>query len=68
MTKSPSAQDLQAAIRAKCLDCSCGSRNAVKVCAVRDCPLWAYRNGPARERVKPLRGQITLFDLVRGEA
>ncbi len=33
------------AIRAKCLDCSCGSKNEVRLCSVQKCPLYAYRFG-----------------------
>ncbi len=33
------------AIRAKCLDCSAGSANEVKLCPVTSCPLFPYRFG-----------------------
>jgi len=33
------------AIRAKCLDCCCGSSNEVRLCPSEDCPLWPYRFG-----------------------
>lgn len=33
------------AIRAKCLDCSCGSSNEVKKCPITKCPLYPYRTG-----------------------
>jgi len=33
------------AIRAKCLDCSGGSRSEVADCLVRDCALYAFRLG-----------------------
>ena len=33
------------AIRAKCLDCSCGSVNEVKLCPITDCSLYPYRLG-----------------------
>ncbi len=33
------------AIRAKCLDCSCGSTKAVRECPITDCPLYLYRMG-----------------------
>jgi len=68
MRKGPSAHDLQAAIRAKCLDCTCGSRKEVERCKTDACPLHAYREGPTRERVKPVRGHITMFELIRREA
>ncbi len=33
------------AIRAKCLDCSCGSANEVRLCPVTRCPLYPFRDG-----------------------
>jgi hypothetical protein len=33
------------AIRAKCLDCTCGSSNEVQLCPVTDCSLYPYRLG-----------------------
>lgn len=33
------------AIRLKCLDCSCGSSNEVKLCKADKCPLYPYRFG-----------------------
>lgn len=33
------------AIRAKCLDCSGGSSNEVKLCPITHCPLYDYRDG-----------------------
>lgn len=33
------------AIRAKCLDCSGGSREEVKQCVIPDCPLYPFRLG-----------------------
>jgi len=33
------------AIRAKCLDCCCWQINEVRLCPVRDCPLYPYRDG-----------------------
>lgn len=40
------------AIRAKCLDCCCGSSNEVKLCSIEHCALWPYRTGhdPYRAR------------------
>lgn len=32
-------------IRAKCLDCSCGSANEVKNCPIINCALYGYRFG-----------------------
>ena len=33
------------AIRAKCLECSCGSPHEVRNCTVEKCPLYVYRFG-----------------------
>jgi hypothetical protein len=33
------------AIRAKCLDCSCGNPNEVRLCPIEKCPLYIYRSG-----------------------
>lgn len=43
------------AIRAKCLDCCCGSSNEVKLCTVEKCALWPYRLGhnPYRREISP---------------
>jgi len=39
------------AIRAKCLDCSCGEKKEVRLCPIERCPLWPYRMGkrPAKD-------------------
>lgn len=33
------------AIRAKCLDCCCGSAKEVRLCPIKKCPLYPYRFG-----------------------
>ena len=33
------------AIRAKCIECSGDSRQEVKICPIKTCPLYAYRLG-----------------------
>lgn len=33
------------AIRARCLDCACGSATEVRLCPCTDCALWPYRLG-----------------------
>lgn len=33
------------AIRLKCLECSCGSSNEVKLCPVTKCALYPFRDG-----------------------
>lgn len=41
------------AIRAKCLECCCGSASEVKQCTVDHCPLYCYRDGhnPSRRGI-----------------
>ena len=41
---SVDAEELLAAIRAKCTDCCCGSKKMVKHCKDYDCRLYPYRN------------------------
>lgn len=45
------------AIRAKCLDCCCGSSNEVKLCTVISCPLHDFRLGK-----NPFRAKRNLSD------
>lgn len=33
------------AIRAKCLDCSVGQKNEIRLCEAIKCPLWPFRYG-----------------------
>lgn len=33
------------AIRLKCLDCCCGSAYEVRLCPLKNCPLWRFRLG-----------------------
>lgn len=33
------------AIRAKCIDCCCGSEHEVRLCPCTECPLYRYRLG-----------------------
>lgn len=33
------------AIRAKCVDCCCGSLKEVRECHIKNCSLWPYRMG-----------------------
>lgn len=32
-------------IRAKCIECCCGSKKEVATCAIKKCPLYPYRLG-----------------------
>lgn len=33
------------AIRAKCLECCCRQTKEVRLCSVKNCPLYEYRDG-----------------------
>ena len=63
MKDKPTPDELLSAIRAKCLDCCGGSRKEVAACREK-CALNPYRMGQTRERPKPIKGQVTLFDVL----
>ena len=44
------------AMRAKCIDCCCGSHKEIKECTVIDCDLYPYRMGtrPSQETLDTL--------------
>jgi len=67
VNKKPTPQELIAAIHAKCLECSGGSRKEVHNCKLTDCPLWLYRRGEPRERLAQAKGQIDVFDIIQKE-
>lgn len=67
MKTKPTPQELIAAIHAKCLDCSGGSRKEVHNCEIKDCPLWLYRRSEPREKRGQSKGQISVFDITRKE-
>lgn len=68
MRNHPSPEVLLVAIRAKCLDCSGNMRKEVQGCKLKECPLWPYRTAEARDKPKPVKGQVTMFDFARREA
>ena len=39
-------------IRAKCMDCCCGSAKEVEACPTEKCPLWRWRFGKNPFRAK----------------
>ena len=41
------------AIRAKCLDCTCQQPKEVRLCTVKECPLWPYRMGKRPKKEVP---------------
>ena len=63
MKTKPTPDELLSAIRAKCLDCCGGSRKEVAACREK-CALNQWRMGGAKERTKPMKGQVSLFDLM----
>lgn len=46
------------AIRAKCLDCSCGQVNEVALCVCKDCALYPFRFGKNPYRAQRSEAQI----------
>lgn len=65
MSKKPTPDELLVAIHKHCLECSGCSRKEVQNCRIKGCNLYKYRQEPTRQREKPPKGQITLFDLVK---
>lgn len=65
MSAKPTPDELLVAIHKHCLECSGGSRKEVQNCRIKGCNLYKYRQEPTRQREKPPKGQITLFDLVK---
>jgi len=54
------------AIKAKCLDCSCHSKKAVRSCHITDCSLYPFRMGknPNRKGIKKtISTQEILFEV-----
>jgi hypothetical protein len=41
--KAMSGKSKAAALKAKCLDCTCWQRKEIENCTVKDCPLYPYR-------------------------
>lgn len=66
MNKKPTPQELIAAIHAKCLECSGGSRKLVHNCDIEYCALWPYRRSEPKDSSQ-IRGQIGLFDITEKE-
>lgn len=52
------------AIRAKCIDCSCGSVAEVRECQLRSCPLYDFRNGHNPKR-KGIGNQNPVKDILK---
>ena len=62
--KAMKEEEILKAIRAKCLECSCGSIKSAEECEVKTCALYPYRprmpTKPDRERRK--WKQTTIFE------
>lgn len=65
MRAKPTTDELLIAIHKHCLECSGGSRKEVQNCRIKGCNLHPYRQEPTRQREKPLKGQLTLFDMMK---
>lgn len=44
------------AIRAKCLECSCGDRAEVRNCVIKSCALYPYRLGHRPKQAEAIEG------------
>ena len=53
------------AIRAKCLDCTCGQFSEVRECRLTTCPLWEYRMGHRPKESEGAENVAALSDEVR---
>ena len=51
------------AIRAKCLDCTCGQFIEIRECSVESCPLYEYRMGHRPKKYMASEGVNELEDL-----
>lgn len=64
----PTAEALLVAIRAKCLDCSGGSRREVERCKIKDCAIYPFRSvsaiGGEHEQQTRIKGQLDLSDVL----
>ncbi len=65
MSGKPAPDELLIAIHKHCLACSGGSRKEVQSCRIKGCNLYPYRQEPIRQRDKPIKGQISLFDVLK---
>ncbi len=54
------------AIRAKCLDCTCGSSKEVRLCQVPKCPLWPYRLGVRPATIRKEEAKMLDWDEIGG--
>lgn len=65
MRNPPSPDALLVAIRAKCLDCSGGSRKQLHNCNVKKCKLYPYREPEAKKKPRKIKGQVNIFELMK---
>ena len=67
--RMPSREEFGIAIREKCLECSCGSRNQVDRCRLTGCPLFPYRSlkamGIQSRKARNIKGQTSLFEIIK---
>ncbi len=71
MRKDITVDTVLIAIRSYCLECSGDSRKQVERCNMKNCHLYPYRNVNAiggSEMQKPLKNQISMFDLAKKES
>ena len=56
------AEELLAAIRAHCLECSGGSKAEIRRCRVTDCALYPYRRNEQKNINADVDGQMSIYD------
>mgnify|MGYP004527254941 CR=1 FL=1 len=54
------------AVKAKCLDCSCGHKQEVINCPIKSCPLYIYRLGITTFLIDDKKKQSRRFKNERG--
>lgn len=65
MSAKPTPDELLIAIHKHCMECSGGSRKEVERCKLTGCNLYPFRQEPTRNRMKPPKGQMTFFDVIK---
>ena len=55
------------AIRANCIECSCGSKINVRLCPSKTCPLWGYRMGhrPTPSDIRDIAAAFAKVELAK---
>ena len=68
VSMAPTADELLAVIRSKCLDCCAGMKGAINNCTVNTCPCWPYRSNRSMGKAatpKRCKGQISIVQYLK---